>query len=508
MVRKAGIFPAFFLVDSLFFPSYNFFVSVTRETREKNMGTCSRYSFFALIATAGSIFTWGYCHGQEQASYCTPSLVLPQTVHLVEAAACFSPDYAEALSSDPAALERYLSRFPETEIVHSYHYWVYLRTQRFLPALLALIVTVNGARSLEPALMFRDDMTFIVVNGIKQIPPDVNLFGRGGEVSSLDLSHRFFFILDQVVTLYAEKNEEWRRDAWLLYRSFSLFFSSIGTIPETNDPYTDELLKRFYRLWKEGLLLSYLDFFFFFTGGDGSYLPSVFQYTAHLAKMVPLPKFEDKNREKERLTSISRLIAQFTVERLSEVPILEFIETDDIRAWYRTSFMGRDSSDAPHCKIFDVRNEMFLPFKDDLFRPLMENRALSLMEGCDPRHGVPFVMAGTKVYLSASDRWLSDVAIAYAIIMHGTFSYREASNLLSGALLSALGHYLKVKEKNQRPFGEMLLYAYHTRRLASLRDALFLYRKYKEDPDYTTKNLTDAVRFASTFFFGNHEQEP
>jgi len=456
---------------------------------------------FALV-----LFSGRSLHAQES-PFCASSLAFPAGLHLVEAPTCFSLDLAEELASTGAPLGAYLDRFSDTPATRAYRYWYYLRAGRFLPALLTLIETVNGARSLEPAMMFRDEIPFLVMNGIKQIPPDVNLFGKSGELADAGFSHRFFFILDQVAVLYADRNGGLRRDAWLLYRTFALFFSSIGIPRNDEDPYVDRLLRHFYLLWKDGLLLSYLDFYAFFTGGDGSYLPSASRYAERFSSLVPLPKFQNADKERETIETVTRFVARFILERLSIVPELEFVDTDDVRAWHRMMrSTDRVPAEAYRCAVFDTRSEMLSPFKDELFQPLVENRALTIMEGCDPRHEIPFVLTGPKMYLSTSDRWLSDVALVHSLIMHGSFSYREAASLMSDSLLAALGRYLK--EGKKRPFGTMLLYAYHTNRIASLRDALFLYRKYAEDADYTTEGRQDTIRFTATFFMGFEDRDP
>ncbi len=466
----------------------------------------SAKTFFRNLCCLTLLF-WGVAEAAAgEAPHCAASLLLPAGVHLLETPGCFSLDTAADLSSDPEGLHTYLARFPDTAAADQYRYWYYLRTRHFLPALLTLVRLVNSGSSLAPARQFRDELAFVVLSGIKSVPPEIDLYGKD-TILDHDISHRFFFILDQVAALYAADNSDLRRDAWLLYRSLALFFSSSG-IPQSADPHTDALFKYFYLLWREGDLLSYLDFYTFFTGGSGDYLPSAEIYRKRFAQSVPLPKSGDPREEREMLASVSRIMARLLLERLPLSPRIEFVQTDDIHPWYRTnrltgsSLPGRD----PRCLVFDEREGLLAPYQEDLFQPFIENKALALMEWCDQRHLPPVVIEAEKVYLSTADRWFSDAAVAYALIMMGSFSYREAANLMSGALLSALRRYLG--EGRKRPFGEVLLYAYHTGRLSLFRDALFLHRKYEEDADYTNEKKRSAVRFTTLFFLGTRGREP
>lgn len=463
--------------------------------------------FLRYLCCVTLLFCGAVAAAEEAPPHCAASLLLPSGVHFIETPGCFSLDTAEDLSSDPDSLHAYLARFPDTMAADQYRYWYYLRTQRFLPALLTLVRLVNSSVSLAPAHQLRDELAFVVIGGIKNIPPEMDLYGKDGLQGDEEVSHRFFFILDQVAALYASDNSDLRRDAWLLYRSLALFFSS-GGLPQSVDPHTDALLKHFYLLWREGDLLAYLDFYAFFTGGSGDYLPSAEIYEKRFSRLVPLPKSGNAREEKEMLAAVSRIVARLLLERLPLSPRIEFVETDDIHRWYRTSrstgspVSGKD----PRCLVFDERDGLLAPYKEDLFQPFIENKALALMEWCDQRHLPPVIIEGQKIYLAAADRWFSDAAVAFELIMTGSFSYREASNLMSGALLSALRHYLAGERK--RPFGEALLYAYHTGRLSLFRDALFLHRKYEEDADYTDKNKRSAVRFTTLFFLGARGSEP
>lgn len=458
----------------------------------------------AFIATL--LFFCATAQSAPVPPYCTASSVLPAGIHLLEAPECFSPDVAEELSSDVGSLEKYLDRFPGVETVHAYRYWQYLRTERFLPALLTLIELVNRAPSLDPAVQFRDEMAFLVISGIKRIPREVNLFDRPGALSVGELSDRFFFIFDQVVSLYAEGSGGSRRDSWLLYRSLSLFFSSTDGPAAAEEPFVKELLGRYYALWKEGVLLPYLSFYSFFTVGDRTFLPTETIYSEKLADLVPLPKSRDEKKERAAIENITRLMGRFSLENISLLPAMEFIETDDVRKWYRADHPTAGKELDEFCAVFDERQAMLAPYRDDLFAPFLYNRALSLMEGCDPLHELPFVIEGKTLYLAAADRWLRDVAVAYYLIRKNNYSYREAGGLLSGALLASIARYRK--EGRHTPFGNALVYAYYTDCIADLRDALFLYRQYGNDPSvFTREKTTEAIGFVTSFFLGAKEEE-
>lgn len=476
-----------------------------KKNRKRDLGATSKRmssSVFRLARNSGValLFLMAFEVSAEDAHHCAPSLFLPPIFHLIEGGDCFSLDMAERLSAAPDALHAYLDRFPDTTSADPYRYWYYLRTRHFLPALLTLIRMVNRSSSLEPARLFRDDLAFVALNGIKGIPPEIDLYGNEAETDDEHASHRFFFILDQVASLYAADDRDLRRDAWLLYRSLALFFSS-NDVPRSRDPYFERLLKHFYWLWKEGNLLSYLDFYAFFTGGGGEYLPSAEGYARRFSKLVPLPKIENLHGEKERLHAISKLVARHIITSLSASPFVQLVEADDIHRWYQATHSSAQSdrvSRDRRCLVFDEREKMLAPYKDDLLQPLVENKALAIMAWCDPRHLPPMIIEGMKIYLSSADRWFSDAAVTYGLIVGGSFSYREAASLMNGALLSALRRYLI--EGNDRPFGEILRYAYHTGRLPLLCDALFLHRKYEEDIDYIEKGKHAAIRFTVMFF--------
>jgi len=439
--------------------------------------------------------------------HCTGSLVLPAGLHMLEAPECLSLEFAEELSADVGSLKDYLDRFPDVPSAHAYRYWYYLRSERFFPALLTLVELVNGSPAIDPAAQFRDEIAFLVISGIKRVPHDVNLFDRPGGLTVGEFSDRFFFIFDQVVSLYTENSAGSRRDSWLIYRTLSLFFSSTnGPATDVDDPFVSALLSRYYALWKEGVLLPYLSFYSYFTAGDRTFLPAETVYSEKLASRIPLPKVRDEKKERAAMENIARLMGRFSIENLSLLPAIEFIETDDVRKWYREKHPSSDRELEEHCAVFDERNTMLAPFRDDLFEPFLYNRALTLMEGCDPRHELPFIVIGKTLYLAAADRWLRDIAVAYYLVRENNYSYREASGLLSGALLASIARYRK--EVRKGPFGNALVYAYYTDRIEPLRDALFLYRQYGDEPTVFTREKTDeTVDFVTSFFLGAREEE-
>ncbi|HOW51855.1 MAG TPA: hypothetical protein PLV42_07410 [bacterium] len=443
-------------------------------------------------------------------SHCAASLLLPAGLHMLETPECFSLDLAEEFSAEVGSLERYLDRFDGAPSAHAYRYWQFLRTERFLPALLTLVELVNSSPVIDPAIQFQDELSFLVVSGIKRIPHEVNLFDRPGLLSSQELSDRFFFICDQVISLYNERSSNVsRRDSWIIYRALALFFSSTngGPLLATDDLFAKELIGRYYSLWKEGVLLPYLSFYTFFTAGDRTFLPTESTYAEKLIDRVPLPKSHNGKKEQTAMESIARLMGRFSIDNLALLPTLSFIDTDDVRKWYRETHPEADGEHEERCGVLDERHNMLAPYRDDLFGPFLYNRALSLMEGCDPRHALPFVIAGGFLYIAAADRWLRDIAVAYYLIRERkTFSYREASGLLSGALATSIARYRK--EGKGRPFGKTLLYAYYTDRIGPFRDALFLYRQYGDEPSVFTKEKTDeTVDFVNSFFWGAKEEE-
>lgn len=451
-----------------------------------------------------SLFCSSLC--AAAAPHCAASAVLPAGFHIIEAAECFSADVAEALVPDNGALGDYLDRFPDTPTSAAYRYWCYLRAEQFLPALLTLVELVNGAPSSAPAEQFRDEIAFLVINGIKRVPREVDLFARSGTLSTGELSERFFFILDQVVSLYAEGRSGSRRDSWLVFRSLALFFSSSSGPAAAADPFFRAQYERYHALWKEGVLLPYLAFFAFFTAGDRTFLPAEPTYSDKLASLVPLPKkAQDRDRERDAVGNIVRLMGRFSLDNIARLPDMEFIATDDADGWRRMN--GALSDDNQRCALFDERQAMFAPHRDDLFEPFVHNRALSLMEGCDPRHDLPFRIKGEKIYLAEQDRWLRDVAVVYYLIARGDYSYREASGLLSGAMIAAVTRY-EQEAGNSSPFGRALRYAFHTDRLANFRDALFLYRRYGDEASvFNREKTTETVEFVTSFFFGLREEE-
>ncbi|HSA34096.1 MAG TPA: hypothetical protein P5077_10255 [bacterium] len=453
-------------------------------------------------------FPWALCAAPENgAPPCAASLVLPAGLHLLETQECFSTDLADAASSDTDALRRQLDRFPDTPATTGYRYWSYLRSERFLPALLTLIDLVNRSGDPDTAAQFGDEIAFLVGAGVRRVDPQADLFGRAenGRAETSVLSDRFFFILDQVVSLYAEgKRGRAQRDAWLLYRSLTLFFSTADlSVDQSEDPFFSSLLQRYRQLWKSDLLLSYLGVFSFLTVGDTTFLPSFPLYRDRVAGMVNMPERRDKKKTGAAVEEIRRFTGRLFIDSLWGLPAVTIVDTDDIHRWYAamegTSRPGADAG----CAVFDERHRMLAPYRNDLFDALTANRALTLLEGCDPAYKIPFVIAGERLFLSARDRWLSSSAVGYHLLGRGDPSYRESADLMSALLLASLDRYLEERRNGgaSSTFGEMLRYAYGTGRLTEFRDTFFLYPRYRSQSTvFTPQKTKELTDFISDFF--------
>ncbi|HNT28323.1 MAG TPA: hypothetical protein PKH10_09120 [bacterium] len=447
-----------------------------------------------------------YSSQKHGAPHCTASLVLPAGLHLLETQECFSTDLADAASSDPDALRRQLDRFPDTPATAGYRYWSYLRSERFLPALLTLIDLVNRSGDPDTAAQFSDEIAFLVGAGVRHVDPQADLFGRAenGRTVSV-LSDRFFFILDQVVSLYAEgKRGRAQRDAWLLYRALTLFFSTADlSIDQSEDPFFSSLLQRYRQLWKSDLLLSYLGVFSFLTVGDTTFLPSFPLYRDRLAGIVDLPERRTGGGAGSAVEEIRRFTGRLFIDSLWVLPTVTVVDTDDIHRWYAAMRgTSRPDTDAG-CAVFDERHRMLAPYRHDLFDALTANRALTLLEGCDPAYKVPFVIAGERLFLSSRDRWLSSSAVGYHLLGSGEPSYRESADLMSALLLASLDQYLEERRNGGAlsPFGEMLRYAYGTGRLTEFRDTFFLYPRYRSQSTvFTPQKTRELTDFISDFF--------
>lgn len=452
------------------------------------------------------IFPWVLHASQDRdaAPFCAASLVLPAGLHLLETNDCFSIDIADAVSSDADTLRRHLDRFPDTPAMTGYRYWLYLRSERFLPALLTLIDLVNRSGDTETAAQFADEIAFLVGAGVRRVDPQSDLFGRAENNRTVGiLSDRFFFILDQVVSLYAEgKRGRAQRDAWLLYRSLTLFFSTVDlSIDQTEDPIFSSLLQRYRHLWKSDLLLPYLGVFSFLTVGDTTFLPSFPLYRDRLAGMVALPERSTGQKTAAAVEEIRRFTGRLFMDSLPLLPVVTVIDTDDIHRWY-AAMHASPLLDAA-CTVFDERHRMLAPYQRDLVEAFAANRALTLLEGCDPRHRTPFVVSGERLYISARDRWLSPSAVGYYLLSRGEQTYRGSADLMSALLLMSLDRYLEEGRNGgvTSTFGEALRYAYGTGRLAEFRDTFFLYPRHRTQPlVFPPQKIKETLDFVSDFF--------
>lgn len=463
-----------------------------------------RVLLFSLLLTLPLMLHAGQEGGE--APHCAASIVLPAGLHLLETRDCFSIDLAADLHSDADAMRRHLDRFPDTPATRGYRYWYYLRSEQFLPALLTLIDLVSRSGDADTASQFNDEIAFLVGAGVRHVDPQADLFGRAENGRAVGLlSDRFFFILDQVVTLYAEgKRGRDQRDAWLLYRSLTLFFSTADlSMDQREDPFFSSLLQRYRQLWKSDLLLPYLGVFSFLTVGDTTFLPSFPLYRDRLAGMIDLPERRAGKRAATAVEEIRRFAGRLFIDGLPLLPVVTLVDTDDIHRWYAAAHSPFPVV-ATDCAVFDERHRMLAPYQRDLFDAFAANRSLTLLEGCDPRYRRPFVISGDRLYLAVRDRWLSSLAVGYYLIGRGGLSYQGAADLMSALLLLSIDRYLEQRRRNGviSTFGEALHYADRTGRLSEFGDTFFLYAHYgTQSTIFTPQKRSKLIDFITDFFF-------
>lgn len=431
--------------------------------------------------------------------FCENSLVMPGAFGLLMNKDCFSNNIAEAYSGDLPALRKYLEQFETGRQVYPYYYWYYLRGENFLSALMVMMEIINTSNSYQTAEDYSKEFEFIVVSGVKDIVKDAALFEKlQRKITLQEADKRFFSILNQIILLSPKGEEGINRDAWILWKAMTILFSNINEgIDWKGDEFIHGIWNNYLNLTKDESLEGYLAFYFYFINRDGSMLPSAGFFYDKLEKFVTVSKIKNE-KEREVLDNLSTLVAKFSLENIRNMPDIVFLEAKafDIE---KAAADSASSDFTQKCQQLKEREKMLSGYKEGLGETIEYNRAIYIMEGCDRTKAYPFFIDKGRIVIRAGDEYLLDTAIAFFFAKNQRFDMKQANSIISGAVLSSIGKYLKGGHRSA--FGNSMIYAYYTDRIKFFKDSMFIYRLFSGGDELTNENIKENTDFIVEFFF-------
>jgi len=362
--------------------------------------------------------------------------------------------------------------------------------------MLQLIEIINQTDSEQIVKKYSKEFEFIMFDGMKKVKKYDSLFSTKAEnISTIEASEQFFSILNQLILFLSKTKSGNDDDAWVIWKTFTLFFSNMQQgIDFNNDTHLKSLMNKYISLWKEEKLYEYLNFFSYFIQGKSYILPDAKTYETKFRPILNIRKTAEN--EEKSAEDITTIMSKMYLEKIAFIPEIKFVDSSDFEKMRNAETQSETS--ATNCNYLKKRMELFDSDLDEIKSAKKYNTASYLLEECSVETKLPFIIREKEIIIPSSEQYAIDIALSIFIAKYGNLSFEKASSLMAGAMISSVHKYGSGSFNSH--FGSYLIYAYYTGRMKSFKDAMFLYPIFKEKNFFSKDEMKSITEFTVQFF--------